>query len=338
MTDYELEQIRGVSILAIAEDLKLTALKGNKCCCPFHDDKHPSMTLWSRTNSWKCFACGAKGTSIDLVMRHEDLSFPDACKWIAEHNNIILRSEWERITSTTKQKQTSMNNLNSDIIINTQGINSTFCRSIVETGILTAEQLAHAAATYRLGNTKDGGVIFWQIDHQGNVHDGKIMFYSDNCHRDQSRKPSWVSFRLKKDKQLPDDWRATFCLFGLHLLDNKNENKSEDLIIAVVESEKTAIICSELVPSLSNIKVLWMATGGLTALTIDILRPLRGHRVILFPDTDLYGDAYNKWLAIATEASKLFGHPITVSDLLERHASGDQKSRKIDIADFITEQ
>ena len=59
---------------------------------------------------------------------------------------------------------------------------------------------------------------------------------------------------------------------------------------------------------------------------------------IIFPDTDPTGATYREWLRIAQEASKHFGHPFTVSDLLERHASAEQKQRKIDIADWVVEE
>ena len=64
-------------------------------------------------------------------------------------------------------------------------LNSEFCKSVVAAGYLSDSQLRHAAARYRLGCTKDGGVIFWQIDEQQRVHTGKIMYYQPDCHRDK---------------------------------------------------------------------------------------------------------------------------------------------------------
>ena len=53
-------------------------------------------------------------------------------------------------------------------------LESQFCRAVVNSGYLTFEQLLNAAYRYRLGASKNGGVIFWQIDHEGRIHDGKM--------------------------------------------------------------------------------------------------------------------------------------------------------------------
>jgi hypothetical protein len=100
--------------------------------------------------------------------------------------------------------------------------------------------------------------------------------------------------------------------------------------IAVVEAEKTAVIMSEVYP-----QYVWMAAGGLSALSAEKLRPLRDHKVVLFPDTDPDGTTYACWKAIAEEASRSFLSPVYVSPLLERHATPEQKAAKIDIVDLL---
>ena len=95
---------------------------------------------------------------------------------------------------------------------------SAFCQALVACGYLTDEQMRRAAQRYRLGMSRDGGVIFWQIDEHDVLRDGKIMHYRPNCHRDHDRKPSWVSYLLKRNQQLPEDFKSEHCLFGLHLL------------------------------------------------------------------------------------------------------------------------
>ena len=63
----------------------------------------------------------------------------------------------------------------------------------------------------------------------------------------------WVHSRLKALHQLPDDWTLSQCLFGEHLL-----SLCPDLPVALVEAEKTAVICSAVFP-----EFLWLSTGGL---------------------------------------------------------------------------
>ena len=85
-----------------------------------------------------------------------------------------------------------------------------------------------------------------------------------------------------------------------------------------------------------------MATGGLSELSAAKLLALRGHRIILFPDTDsdgtAYRTAYRTWYEVARQAQWLLGHPVTVSPLLEQRASPAQKAAKIDLADFLLTQ
>ena len=95
---------------------------------------------------------------------------------------------------------------------------SVFCQALVANNYLTTEQMQRAAQRYRLGASRDGGVIFWQIDESGLLRDGKIMHYHPDCHRDHDRRPTWISYLLRKYGKLPEEWKSEHCLFGLHLL------------------------------------------------------------------------------------------------------------------------
>ena len=248
---------------------------------------------------------------------------------------------------------------------------SVFCKAVVKCGYLTEEQMQRAAERYRLGRSRDGGVIFWQIDEEGRTRDGKIMYYREDCHRDKSRHPSWASARLKVYYGYDGDLPVDRCLFGLHLLTESHFKGHTEITeiterpkgrmesterfptshaqpvpkalsvisvisvcdkksVCVVEAEKTAVIMSEVYP-----QYVWMAAGGLSALSAEKLHPLRDHKVVLFPDTDPDGTTYACWKAIAEEASRSFLSPIYVSPLLERQATPEQKAAKIDIVDLL---
>ncbi len=208
---------------------------------------------------------------------------------------------------------------------------STFCRAVVETGYLTQQQMEHAAKRYRLGMSRDGGVIFWQTSSSGRVYDGKIMYYRPDCHRDHSHKPTWVMSELKKFylRDFPEllaGLPSVHSLFGTQLL---NESKQD---VAVVEAEKTAFIMSEIYP-----QYLWLAAGGMNELTAAKLFPLKGRKIILFPDTDEHHQAYSTWYKVCKEAQFILGHPIHLSPILEQNATPDQKRRKIDLVDYYFE-
>ena len=231
------------------------------------------------------------------------------------------------------------------------GTASAFCRAVVSNGYLTEAQMQHAAQRYRLGVSRDGGVIFWQIDTTGSILDGKIMYYRPDCHRDHKRHPQWVSNRLKHyylgdDLELIASIPSYHCLFGTHLVkppsnspclgeEHKSSLSREDLggsTVAVVEAEKTAVIMSEHFP-----QYLWLAAGGLFELTADKLFPLRHRRIVLFPDTDPDLTAYTRWYEVAGETRRLYGCNISVSPLLEQRATPEQKLRKIDLVDYLFE-
>jgi hypothetical protein len=216
-------------------------------------------------------------------------------------------------------------------------IDNQFCNAVVRAGYLSWEQMLNASCRYCIGASKKHGVIFWQIDHEGRVHDGKVMYYLPNCHRDKSKDahPTWISALLaKRDPFHNTAHNSSHCFFGLHLLmaDGTRQNAS----IAIVEAEKTAFILSELYP-----QSVWLASGGLGEVQPDKFRPLRGCKIVMFPDTDPDGIAFKRW----NEAANTVMHspfwedspPIRVSHLLETHATPDQKQRKIDLVDFLFE-
>ena len=178
-------------------------------------------------------------------------------------------------------------------------------------------------ADYRLASTPDQAIIFLQIDQDNQCRTGKIMQYNPSTgHRIKDpNKPgriNWLHSILNRRKQLPPDWQLTQCLFGEHLLP-----QHPDKTIALVESEKTAIICSAMMP-----QYLWLATGGKSGLTSERLSSLKGRKIIVFPDIDAFKD----W------QQKIFTFPhldIRISRLLEDNATPADRAAHIDLADWI---
>lgn len=69
--------------------------------CPFHNEKTPSFTVSPAKGIFKCFGCGKGGNSVNFIMEHETLSYPEALKWLAKKYNIEVKEEEE----TDEQKQ-----------------------------------------------------------------------------------------------------------------------------------------------------------------------------------------------------------------------------------------
>ena len=172
---------------------------------------------------------------------------------------------------------------------------------------------------YNIGTSKywKRATVFWQVDINGKVRSGKIMKYDAQTGR-RIKRPfhhiNWVHSVLK----LPG-FELTQCLFGEHLL-----NQHPDRTVAIVESEKTAIIASVYLPQL-----LWLACGSLTNLTVEKCNVLAGRPIVLFPDLN----GYARWREKAIELSGIA--PVTLSKLLERKATANERLKGLDLADYL---
>lgn len=180
------------------------------------------------------------------------------------------------------------------------------------TRYFSLSDVAQAVERYRIGDAKGDRVIFWQIDQESRIRTGKIMMYDEfTGHRIKNVSGSfdWVHRRVKSPYQLSQ------CLYGLHLVKNATTP------IAVVESEKSAIIASLTIPEYT-----WVATGGKQ--NYRLLEALRGYDVTLFPDLGAYQD-WNKYAV---------KYGFKVSQLLESVATDTDKEHGLDIADYIINQ
>jgi hypothetical protein len=193
-----------------------------------------------------------------------------------------------------------------------------FFRPLIDSGDLTAGQMLHAAQRYLLGKSRSGIPIFWMIDDMLQPQDGHIG-------------STWISSLLKKREPLLEHWTATHCLFGLHLLNPAYS--SEDAPVSIVESETSAVILSELLP-----ESVWMAYATTAHLTPDLLAPLDGRTVTIYPRTDPTMDTYMFFLDYAGIVRCCCpGVDIHIDSTLEDHATDSQKDRCIDILEFITD-
>ena len=179
---------------------------------------------------------------------------------------------------------------------------------------------------YQLGVTKDGHVIYWYIDKDGIARMGKVMAYKPDGHRNKFYTPLSIPKELSKHGELSADYAIKQTLFGEHLL---SLPANTDKTIGIVESEKSAVICSLCIPHL-----LWMATGSKGNLQEERLSAIKERNSILFPDTDKDGGAYRQWMNRSKELNANGCH-LQVNDFLERVATIEQRLAKIDIADLL---
>jgi hypothetical protein len=171
---------------------------------------------------------------------------------------------------------------------------------------------------YFIGSSKHwpGSTVFWQVDTRGKIRTGKIMLYNPDTGK-RIKEPfnciTWVHKALKMA-----DFELKQALFGEHLLTNPAKP------VALVESEKTAVIASGYLP-----QFIWLAVGSLSNLSAERCEALKGRAVVLFPDLN----GFEKWSAKAKELSHIAA--FTVSNLLELKASEKERQQGLDLADYL---
>ncbi|MEI6124731.1 MAG: DNA primase [Bacteroidota bacterium] len=77
--------------------------------CPFHNEKTPSFTVSPAKGFYHCFGCGKGGGSVDFIMEHEHISYPDALRYLAEKYHIEIVEEIQ--TAEEKQMQSEIETL-----------------------------------------------------------------------------------------------------------------------------------------------------------------------------------------------------------------------------------
>ena len=217
-----------------------------------------------------------------------------------------------------------------------------FFLPFIEAGRLTAQQMHRAAARYHLGKTRSGKPLFWMISETLDPMDAHIA--SDD----------WLSSLLKARQPLLQHWCPTHCLFGQHLLSTLRSSttlrsalpllrapaslKNSELYtlnskpVAIVESEASAAVLSELFP-----EVLWMAYATVEHLDVALFAPLQGRAVAIYPSTDPSASTYLFFLDLAEAVLQRYDIHISVASILEDLATPPQKDRCIDLLDFLRE-
>lgn len=155
--------------------------------------------------------------------------------------------------------------------------------------------------------------LFLQIDINNKIRTGKLIKFDPDGHKIDG-KINWVHAVLKLEK-----FNLKQCFFGEHLL-----KESLDKKVGIVESEKTAIMLTGLIP-----EMIWLASGSAEGLNDEKVQVLQNREVTLFPDASVDGKMYIKW------AKKAKKNNFEVSDYLEIHATYEQKRKGVDLADFL---
>lgn len=78
--------------------------------CPFHNEKTPSFTVSPAKGIFKCFGCGKGGNSVNFIMDHENLTYPEALKWLAKkyHIDVIEHEDTEEQKQLNDERESLM--------------------------------------------------------------------------------------------------------------------------------------------------------------------------------------------------------------------------------------
>lgn len=329
--------------------------------CPFHEDRHiGSFVVSPAKNVCSCFSCGWKGGPVDFLMKHENLKYGEALRWLAGKFNIYVEDQPERfrnIKPAPKREAAPdlpLVTFPMDMVRGKLVQKSEVKCNVVEwmrslpwdedqRRMLENYLGLYAVGVSDRGKTK-GWAMWWYIDEQMRPRTAKLMAYKPDGHRDKLLNPYTTREGITKyynfdfvhamtsrkrceprgQRWLWDDkeLKSEGCLFGLHLM-----NAFPDAEVCIVESEKTAIIAQMFVPVG---KKVFMATASKGNLTRRLLQPLidAGRWIILYPDVD----GMEEWQGIADQMDY---ERIKVTDNVQRLYKPGKDDPKSDIADIL---
>jgi hypothetical protein len=300
--DETIKKIKdAASIVDVIGDFYTLRKRGTEyeCRCPFHEDKHlGSFKISPRKNYAKCFSCGWQGGPVDFLMEHEKLSFIDAIRWLGKKYSFEVEGA-DQMDVKPSQPRESVPELPMLVLPEKMwrlrfglSMENPFGRWLysINWDACQRNRILDMLTDYRIGESRNGMVIYWQIDEQQCVRTGKMMLYKADGHRDKESRYNfdWIHAALYRDPRTgysADKTDMKTCLFGLHLLD-KYTKPGVEQTVCIVESEKTAIIMAIAYGNHAN--QVWMACGGLSNINRDKLAPIiRQHRhICLYPDRD----------------------------------------------------
>lgn len=292
-----------------------------------------------KTTRHNCPSCKKKGCFSRYIDTDKNIKFPDHVGRCNRENNCgyhftpkqyfeqnpekakLIRDFSPSHKNVSQQKPMPVSFIDESIVNRslTRYDQNKLCQFL--TSVLGIQKSLKLMNQYKVGtaNYWPGATIFWQTDSSGKVRTGKIMLYDPSNGR-RIKQPhnhiSWVHSMFGGD-----EFNLKQCFFGEHLL-----NQKKTLSVAIVESEKSALIASCYLP-----EFCWIASGGKYGCFRDEnLNVLEGRKIVLFPDLG----AFDQW-SLKANHMQVLGYEVEIFDYLERNASDQQRREGYDIADFL---
>lgn len=165
-------------------------------------------------------------------------------------------------------------------------------------------------------------VMFPNIDKNGIVRDIAVVGYKSDLHRNN------IGFYYRGHKawqermqaQHPNGYKYGFCFYGEHLLP-----RYPWMPVALAESQKSAAVCSAVYP-----EFIWLATCGSNRFKSEYCTPLKGRKVVVYPDKGCEA----KWGATA-DALRAKGYDISLNPIMQKFPQYGDNS---DICDVVLDE
>lgn len=300
------------------------------------DERTPSFYVNPGKGIFKDFSSGKGGNVVTFLMEVEGFAYPEALTWLADFYYIDLdqkqgpgkrsfkqsRAKPKKQPKQVREPATIPDHIAAQSFLPGQPFSkrlkhNTFLKFLAnQFGNDAAERLADY---YLIGTTRqwNGSPIFWQVDEQQRFRYGNVIGYHASGKRVKGQA---LAFHALSGTGLGNEFKDNYkrCLFGAHLIPDSPGP------FGIVESEKTAVIASIYLPGFT-----WLATAGQHNIKAELLQPLQGKPIVLYPDLD----ATEQWKAAANELSDRFN--ISCSTFLYERATPEQVGSKLDLADFL---
>lgn len=322
----KIEAIKSAAeILDVVSDFVILKKRGSQYfgLSPFSEERTPSFTVNPSKQIFKDFSSGKGGNVIEFLMQKCSFKYYQAIQYLGKKYNIDVDIDDTYVYVPTARREhpvlpTSF--IHPNVLLDTlKGYETNalfkFLHASCDTEKLTANFKRYYVGIDQSNEYTKDWVIFWQVDCDTMVRSGKLVKYNPDGHRSKEHAAGWVHSMRRNNIPLYPDFNLKQCFFGEHLL-------SEDVRkpVAIVESEKTALICSLLIPN-----YFWLACGSKFGLNADKCAVLKNKSVTLFPDLD----AHEEWKGKAKELN------FNVSEHINKIATDQDRNNKLDIADFL---
>lgn len=211
--------------------------------CPFHDEKTPSFTVSPSKNIYKCFGCGRGGSPVNFVMEHEQLSYPETLRYLADKYDIdIVEDALDDAAIEKKETRESLYIVNKLVseYFQDQLFNSDYGKSIGLSYFKKRAYPEHIIQKFELGFSPSNGdamMMFAQskgikvehlrqlgliTDKQRDFFRGRVMF---PIHNVTGKVIAFAGRSLTNDKRSPkyinspetEIYNKSWVLYGMHL-------------------------------------------------------------------------------------------------------------------------